>query len=102
MSQLWFRLDRWCSLVSSNLYYLVRADAKPSLFDLIVCSWSVTASAAYGKLDSSVSSGTVGIAIFMGNNSSLGAAYAGRSIAGLGIGQTAVFAPVYLAKIVSD
>ncbi|KAK1579163.1 general substrate transporter [Colletotrichum navitas] len=41
----------------------------------------------------------LGIAIFMGNNGSLGAVYAGRLIAGLGIGQTAVVAPVYLAEI---
>ncbi|KAI9162675.1 quinate permease [Paramyrothecium foliicola] len=41
----------------------------------------------------------LGIAIFMGNNGSLGAVYAGRFIAGLGIGQTAVVGPVYLAEI---
>ncbi|KAJ6088188.1 Major facilitator superfamily domain general substrate transporter [Penicillium sp. IBT 16267x] len=41
----------------------------------------------------------VGIAIFMGNNGSLGAVYAGRFIAGLGVGQTVVVAPVYLAEI---
>jgi MFS family permease len=41
----------------------------------------------------------VGIAIFMGNNGSLGAVYAGRFIAGLGVGQTTVVAPVYLAEI---
>ncbi|EFQ36563.1 hypothetical protein CGRA01v4_13463 [Colletotrichum graminicola] len=41
----------------------------------------------------------LGIAIFMGNNGSLAAVYAGRLIAGLGIGQTAVVAPVYLAEI---
>lgn len=41
----------------------------------------------------------VGIAIFMGNNGSLGAVYAGRLIAGFGIGQTAVVGPVYLAEI---
>jgi MFS family permease len=41
------------------------------------------------------------MAIFMGNNGSLGAVYAGRFIAGLGVGQTVVVAPVYLAEIVS-
>jgi MFS family permease len=43
----------------------------------------------------------IGIAIFMGNGGSLGAVYAGRFIAGLGVGQTVVVAPVYLAEIVS-
>ena len=37
----------------------------------------------------------------MGNNGHLGAVYAGRFIAGLGVGQTVVVAPVYLAEIVS-
>lgn len=37
----------------------------------------------------------------MGNGGSLGAVYAGRFIAGLGVGQTTVVAPVYLAEIVS-
>ncbi|TQN74750.1 putative quinate permease [Colletotrichum shisoi] len=41
----------------------------------------------------------IGIAIFMANNGSLGAVYAGRFIAGLGVGQTPVVAPVYLAEI---
>ncbi|CAI7616808.1 unnamed protein product [Penicillium glandicola] len=41
----------------------------------------------------------IGIAIFMGNGGSLGAVYAGRFIAGLGVGQTVVVAPVYLAEI---
>lgn len=41
----------------------------------------------------------LGIAIFMGNNGNLGAVYAGRFIAGLGVGQTTVVAPVYLAEI---
>ncbi|KAJ5691776.1 Major facilitator superfamily domain general substrate transporter [Penicillium macrosclerotiorum] len=41
----------------------------------------------------------LGIAIFMGNNGHLGAVYAGRFIAGLGVGQTVVVAPVYLAEI---
>lgn len=41
------------------------------------------------------------MAIFMGNSGSLGAVYAGRFIAGLGVGQTVVVAPVYLAEIVS-
>ena len=35
----------------------------------------------------------------MGNNGKLGAIYAGRFIAGLGIGQTVVVAPVYLAEV---
>ncbi|KAL3481361.1 general substrate transporter [Aspergillus californicus] len=41
----------------------------------------------------------VGIAIFMGHNGSLGAVYAGRFIAGLGVGQTTVVGPVYLSEI---
>jgi MFS family permease len=41
----------------------------------------------------------VGIAIFLGNNGSLGAVYAGRFIAGLGVGQTPVVGPVYIAEI---
>jgi MFS family permease len=44
----------------------------------------------------------VGIAIFMGANGSLGAVYAGRFIAGLGVGQTVVVGPVYLAEIVRE
>lgn len=36
----------------------------------------------------------------MGNSHSLGAVYAGRFIAGLGVGQTVVVGPVYLAEIV--
>ena len=43
----------------------------------------------------------IGIAIFMGNNQKLGAVYAGRFVAGLGVGQTVVVGPVYLAEIVS-
>lgn len=35
----------------------------------------------------------------MGNGGNLGAVYAGRFIAGLGVGQTVVVAPVYLAEI---
>jgi MFS family permease len=35
----------------------------------------------------------------MGNNGNLGAVYAGRFIAGLGVGQTTVVGPVYLAEI---
>jgi MFS family permease len=35
----------------------------------------------------------------MANNGSVGVVYAGRFIAGLGIGQTTVVAPVYLAEI---
>ncbi|OAP56115.1 hypothetical protein AYL99_09294 [Fonsecaea erecta] len=41
----------------------------------------------------------LGIAIFMGNNGHLGAVYAGRFIAGLGVGQSVVVGPVYLAEI---
>ncbi|PKY02374.1 putative MFS quinate transporter [Aspergillus campestris IBT 28561] len=41
----------------------------------------------------------IGIAIFMGSNGNLGAVYAGRFVAGLGVGQTVVVAPVYLAEI---
>ncbi|KAI1775820.1 putative MFS quinate transporter [Hypoxylon cercidicola] len=36
----------------------------------------------------------LGIAIFMGNGGSLGAVYAGRFIAGLGVGQTPVVGPI--------
>jgi MFS family permease len=41
----------------------------------------------------------IGITIFMANNGHLGAVYAGRFIAGLGVGQTPVVGPVYLAEI---
>lgn len=41
----------------------------------------------------------VGISMFMGNNGSLGLVYAGRFIAGLGVGQTPVVGPVYIAEI---
>lgn len=41
----------------------------------------------------------VGIAMFLGNNGNLGLIYAGRFIAGLGIGQTPVVGPVYIAEI---
>ncbi|KAK8090680.1 hypothetical protein PG994_000185 [Apiospora phragmitis] len=41
----------------------------------------------------------LGIAIFMGSNGSLAAIYAGRFIAGLGVGQTAVVGPIYIAEI---
>ncbi|KAK3375910.1 major facilitator superfamily transporter quinate [Lasiosphaeria ovina] len=41
----------------------------------------------------------LGIAIFMGHGNSLGAVYAGRFIAGLGVGQTAVVGPIYIAEI---
>lgn len=41
----------------------------------------------------------VGIAIFMASNGDLGAIYAGRFIAGLGVGQTPVVGPVYIAEI---
>ena len=35
----------------------------------------------------------------MGNNGSMGAVYAGRFIAGIGIGETVVVGPVYLSEI---
>ncbi|KAJ5433617.1 uncharacterized protein N7458_012773 [Penicillium daleae] len=41
----------------------------------------------------------IGAAIFMANKGNLGAVYAGRFVAGLGVGQTVVVAPVYLAEI---
>ncbi|KAI1171986.1 general substrate transporter [Nemania sp. FL0916] len=41
----------------------------------------------------------LGIAIFMGHGGSLGAVYAGRFVAGLGVGQTPVVGPVYIAEI---
>jgi sugar porter (SP) family MFS transporter len=41
----------------------------------------------------------VGIAMFMGSNGSLGMVYAGRFIAGLGIGQTPVVGPIYIAEV---
>ncbi|KAH2157649.1 hypothetical protein KXW33_006701 [Aspergillus fumigatus] len=41
----------------------------------------------------------LGIGIFLGANGSLAAIYAGRFIAGLGVGQTVVVGPVYLAEI---
>lgn len=41
----------------------------------------------------------LGIVIFMTNKGHLGAVYAGRFIAGLGVGQTTVVAPVYIAEI---
>jgi MFS family permease len=41
----------------------------------------------------------LGIGIFMGAKGNLGAIYAGRFIAGLGVGQTVVVGPVYLAEI---
>ncbi len=40
-----------------------------------------------------------GISLFMGSNGNLGMIYAGRFIAGFGIGQTPVVGPVYLAEI---
>ncbi|KAH7137742.1 general substrate transporter [Dactylonectria macrodidyma] len=45
--------------------------------------------------------GPAGIAVFMagGVNGNLGAIYAGRFIAGLGVGQTPVVGPVYIAEI---
>ncbi|KAI0191638.1 general substrate transporter [Astrocystis sublimbata] len=41
----------------------------------------------------------LGIAIFMGHGNNLGAVYAGRFVAGLGVGQTPVVGPVYIAEI---
>lgn len=41
----------------------------------------------------------LGVVIFLTNNGRLGQVYAGRFIAGLGIGQTTVVAPVYLSEI---
>jgi sugar porter (SP) family MFS transporter len=41
----------------------------------------------------------VGIAVFMASNGNLAAIYAGRFIAGLGVGQTPVVGPVYIAEI---
>ena len=41
----------------------------------------------------------IGIAIFLGANGNLGAIYAGRFIAGLGVGQTPVVGPIYIAEI---
>lgn len=41
----------------------------------------------------------IGIAIFMANGGSMGAVYAGRFIAGVGIGQTVVVGPVYISEI---
>ncbi|KEF52357.1 uncharacterized protein A1O9_11598 [Exophiala aquamarina CBS 119918] len=41
----------------------------------------------------------LGIVIFLTNNGRLGQVYAGRFIAGLGIGQTTVIAPVYISEI---
>lgn len=40
----------------------------------------------------------LGIALFMGANGSLGMIYAGRFIAGLGVGQTPVVGPVYVSN----
>lgn len=41
----------------------------------------------------------LGIIIFLTNNGSLGQVYAGRFIAGIGIGQTTVIAPVYISEV---
>ncbi|KAL4893530.1 general substrate transporter [Aspergillus ambiguus] len=41
----------------------------------------------------------VGIVIFMAAEGNLGAIYAGRFVAGLGVGQTVVVGPIYLAEI---
>ena len=35
----------------------------------------------------------------MGNNGSMGAVYAGRLIAGIGVGETVVVGPVYISEI---
>lgn len=40
-----------------------------------------------------------GIIIFMCNNGNIGMVYGGRFVAGLGIGQASVVAPVYLAEV---
>ena len=44
----------------------------------------------------------LGIAIFLGNRGNLGAVYAGRFVAGLGVGATVVVGPIYLSEIVSS
>lgn len=36
----------------------------------------------------------------MGNGGNLGAVYGGRFVAGLGVGQTVVVAPIYLGEMV--
>ncbi|KAL4804136.1 general substrate transporter [Aspergillus unguis] len=41
----------------------------------------------------------LGIGIFMGHGGNLGMVYAGRFVAGLGVGQTVVVGPVYLSEI---
>ncbi|KAL4745935.1 hypothetical protein BDW72DRAFT_207785 [Aspergillus terricola var. indicus] len=41
----------------------------------------------------------LGIAIFLANGGNLGAVYAGRFIAGLGVGATVVVGPIYLSEI---
>lgn len=41
----------------------------------------------------------LGVVVFLTNGGRLGQVYAGRFIAGLGIGQTTVVAPVYLSEI---
>lgn len=41
----------------------------------------------------------VGIVIFLCNRGNLGAVYAGRFIAGIGVGQTPVVGPIYIAEI---
>lgn len=41
----------------------------------------------------------IGVAIFMGNRGSMAAVYAGRFIAGVGVGETVVVGPVYLSEI---
>ncbi|KAL7629821.1 hypothetical protein AAE478_001344 [Parahypoxylon ruwenzoriense] len=43
----------------------------------------------------------LGIALFMGNGGNLGIVYAGRFIAGLGVGQTPVVGPIYVDADVS-
>jgi MFS family permease len=41
----------------------------------------------------------IGAAVFMTANGKIGQVYAGRFVMGLGIGQTTVVAPTYLAEV---
>ncbi|KAI6372708.1 hypothetical protein MCOR25_003674 [Pyricularia grisea] len=66
-----------------------------SLFAFLVCDrigriWAVRQLCAVWIL---------GIGLFLGANGNLGMIYAGRFIAGLGVGQTPVVGPVYIAEI---
>ncbi|KAI6516011.1 hypothetical protein MCOR10_007879 [Pyricularia oryzae] len=66
-----------------------------SLFAFLVCDrigriWAVRQLCAIWIL---------GIGLFLGANGNLGMIYAGRFIAGLGVGQTPVVGPVYIAEI---